>query len=789
MNKAKAAATIRTRKANRRRRNGTNGQRGNGASPNGKGSRGAVRNWRNSGNELDPAIQRYIDLYEFAPIAYVAFDRSGRVQDFNLAAINLLDRKREQLMGTTFSLCVLRADLDLFLRHLARCRADEPRVETNLRLKKHDGTQLSVILSSTPTTSLVRDGARLFQTAIVDLTQRERVESVLREKEAELERIVTQTPFMLTRCRRDLRYQYVSHSYAKMFGHTPEEIAGKPIVEVIGEKALAELRPNIERVLNGETVTYEALVPFKTPGPRFLHGVYVPDKNEVGEVIGWIASLIDVTEEKRSEIAAMRLAAIVQSSHDAVVAKDLNGIITDWNQSAERIFGYKAKEIIGRSILTLIPEDRHEEEKEIIRLIRKGDSIEHYQTIRRRKDGKLIDVSLTISPIKDRKGKIIGVSKIARDITKLKRTERRLAEQARLLDLSNEAILVRDHDDRITYWNCGAEELYGYPAEEALGKLTHKLLRTEHPEPIEQIFAKLERENRWSGELVHKRKDGSRVVVMSHWALDRDHSGRRAFVLETNSDITARKNAELALQRSKAMLEKLVLQRTRALRVANSELESEIRRRKGLEGQILEISDREQEKLGQELHDGLCQQLTAIGFLTRATALRLKDHRVVQVDDIEKIAQLINGSVMDARNIARDLHKEEIDAAEFVSALRDLVQRKIWQTSCKLELKTYLEIENDIVASQLYRILREAILNANKHAGASEIVLQVRRSKNDYVFSVTDNGVGFKSKRGQGLGFHIMKYRADSIGARLEVESLKKGGARVTCSLPIELTK
>jgi signal transduction histidine kinase len=238
------------------------------------------------------------------------------------------------------------------------------------------------------------------------------------------------------------------------------------------------------------------------------------------------------------------------------------------------------------------------------------------------------------------------------------------------------------------------------------------------------------------------------------------------------------------------MLEKLVLQRTRALRVANSELESEIRRRKGLEGQILEISDREQEKLGQELHDGLCQQLTAIGFLTRATALRLKDHHVVQVDDLEKIAQLINGSVMDARNIARDLHKEEIDAAEFVAALRDLVKRKIWQISCRLELKTSLEIENDTVASQLYRILREAILNANKHASASEIVLQVKRSKNDYVFTVTDNGVGFKSKtRGQGLGFHIMKYRANSIGARLEVESLSKGGTRVTCSLPIELTK
>jgi PAS domain S-box-containing protein len=485
----------------------------------------------------------------------------------------------------------------------------------------------------------------------------------------------------------------------------------------------------------------------------------------------------------------LRLAAIIESSHDAIVAKDLNGIITDWNQSAQRIFGYKAEEIIGKSILTVIPKDRQSEEREILRRIRNGKVIEHYETVRRRKDGTLVDVSLTISPIRDFGGKIVGVSKIARDITRQKKTERRVAEQARLLDLSNEAILVRDQYDRITFWNRGAQETYGYSAAQAMGKVSHELLKTRHPGPLEDIYEKLDRDGRWSGELIHKRKDGTRVVVMSHWAVDRDHRGKRLFVLETNSDITARKHAELALQRSKAMLEKLVLQRTRALRLANSELENEIRRRKGLEGQILEISDREQERLGQELHDGLCQQLTAIGFLARATALRLKDHRVVRVDDLERIAQLINGSVMDARNIARDLHKEEIDAAEFVAALRDLVQRKIWQTSCRLELKTSLEIENDTVASQLYRILREAILNANKHAGASEIVLQVKRSKNDYVFAVTDNGVGFRSKKGQGIGFHIMKYRASSIGARLELESLKKGGARVTCSLPIEMTK
>jgi PAS domain S-box-containing protein len=620
------------------------------------------------------------------------------------------------------------------------------------------------------------EGSRLFRTI-----RDKRAHETLRAKEAELEQIVTQTPFMLTRCTRDLHYRYVSNAYAKMIGRRPEQIVGKPIVDIMGESGLAAIRPYVDRVLSGETVTYEATVPFRNRQPRLLHAVYVPDKNGRGQVVGWIASLVDITEQKRTETAALRLAAIVQSSHDAVVAKDLNGIITDWNESAERIFGYTAKEIIGKSILTVIPKDRQIEEKETLRRIRRGESIEHYETVRQRKDGKLVDVSLTISPIKDFSGKIVGVSKIARDITRQKNTERRLAEQARLLDLSNEAILVRDRSDRITYWNHGAEELYGYSAGQALGKVSHELLKTQHPDPLPEIYKRLDQTDRWTGELLHRRKDGSRIVVMSHWVVNRNDFGERAYVLETNSDITARKEAELALQRSKGMLERLVLQRTRALRVANSELESEIRRRKGLEGQILEISDREQERLGQELHDGLCQQLTAIGFLARATALRLRDHRVVQVDDLEKIAQLINGAVMDARNIARDLHKEEINAAEFIPALEDLAERKIWRTQCRLDVKTGINLDDDKVASQIYRILREAVINANKHAQATKILLDVRRIKNEVVFRVSDNGIGFpkKPKTGKGLGFHIMQYRAESIGARLVLDSPKNGGARV----------
>jgi PAS domain S-box-containing protein len=331
-------------------------------------------------------------------------------------------------------------------------------------------------------------------------------------------------------------------------------------------------------------------------------------------------------------------------------------------------------------------------------------------------------------------------------------------------------------------------QMLGYKSSELLDKRIVEFTHKQDRKSTGVLFERLVRDARpYETEKRYVRKDGTILWVNVSASPVLDSKGKSQSAVAVVVDITARKKAETDLQRSKELLEQLVQGRTRALRVANAELQNEISRRKGLEGQILEISDREQERLGQELHDGLCQQLTAIGFLARATALRLKDHRVVQVDDLERIAQLINSSVMDSRNIARDLHREEIDAASFLPALEDLAERKIWRTRCRLDVKAFINIEDDKVASQLYRILREAVINSNKHARATEIVLDVRQIKNELVFRVSDNGVGFsnKTKSGHGLGFHIMQYRAQSIGARLKLETLRKGGARVSIHLPL----
>jgi PAS domain S-box-containing protein len=154
-------------------------------------------------------------------------------------------------------------------------------------------------------------------------------------------------------------------------------------------------------------------------------------RDAAGNPVRMVGVCMDITERKKAELAALRLGAIVASSDDAIVGKDLDGIITSWNQGAERIFGYTASEAIGQSIRIIIPADRQSEEDEVLRRVRSGEYIEHFETVRRRKDGTYVDISLSVSPIKTPSGRIIGASKIARDIT-----QRKAAEEALLRSLA-----------------------------------------------------------------------------------------------------------------------------------------------------------------------------------------------------------------------------------------------------------------------------------------------------------------------------------------------------------------
>ena len=201
----------------------------------------------------------------------------------------------------------------------------------------------------------------------------------------------------------------------------PMAIALKEARPIRGYEAVAE-RPDGVRI---------PFIPFPTP-------LY----NSSGAMIGAVNMLIDISDRKRSEMDAQRLAAIIELSGDAIISKDLNGIITSWNTAAERIFGYLAEEAIGKSILILIPPHYQEEETRIIDRVRRGQRVEHYETVRQRKHGGLVDISLTVSPIRNADGKIVGASKIARDISERKRTDAQMQHLAREAEHRTKNILA-----------------------------------------------------------------------------------------------------------------------------------------------------------------------------------------------------------------------------------------------------------------------------------------------------------------------------------------------------------
>jgi PAS domain S-box-containing protein len=219
---------------------------------------------------------------------------------------------------------------------------------------------------------------------------------------------------------------YWSEENLRIWGFDPKQ--GVPDRTTIMQRIHPEDRDRvIESVQNAVRDKRDYVVEFRIVLPdaavRYIHGLGHPAFGASGELVEIVGTNVDVTERKQAEEAQLRLAAIVASSDDAIIGKTLGGIITSWNAGAERIFGYAAEEAVGLPITILIPPDREDEELQIIESLRRGESVRHFETVRIRKDGLQIHVSLAISPIKDATGRIIGASKIARDITNRKRAE------------------------------------------------------------------------------------------------------------------------------------------------------------------------------------------------------------------------------------------------------------------------------------------------------------------------------------------------------------------------------
>ncbi len=266
------------------------------------------------------------------------------------------------------------------------------------------------------------------------------------------------------------------------------------------------------------------------------------------------------------------LAAIVDSSTDAIISKDLDGIITSWNRGAERLFGYDAAEAIGRSVNMIIPEERQHEEPLILARIRRGERIETFETVRRRKDGAMVDVSLTVSPILDPAGRIVGASKIARDVTDRRRTEARLQASEeryqRLVGMLPAGVYACENlSGTITYYNQQAARIWGRrprigdPAEKFCGSMALYLPASGEPIPRDQCpMAKALREGRGyqNEEIVIERPDGSRATVLVNIDAILDSTGKVIGAINVFHDVSALKEAQQALVQQTNKLQTLL---------------------------------------------------------------------------------------------------------------------------------------------------------------------------------------------------------------------------------------
>ena len=236
---------------------------------------------------------------------------------------------------------------------------------------------------------------------------------------------------------RDGRFTEANDRACAIFGYSFDELSGKTYLDLTHADDVPRTVEAMQRLLAGETDSYvmEKRYRRKDGGEVWSSTTVVVLRNPRGEPERFFGIVQDIDDRKQAEEVRARLAAVVDSSGDAIVTKTLDGILTSWNAAAELMFGYTPEEVLGKPVTILIPEDHLDEEPEILQRVRRGERVHHYETIRRRKDGTLINVSLSVSPLKDSSGRIIGASKIARDITRQKQDEAALREHSHVLEL------------------------------------------------------------------------------------------------------------------------------------------------------------------------------------------------------------------------------------------------------------------------------------------------------------------------------------------------------------------
>ena len=470
-----------------------------------------------------------------------------------------------------------------------------------------------------------------------------------------------------------------------------------------------------------------------------------------------------------------RWTATLGSIGEAVIATDSEGRITFLNPIAAALTGFPSEEALNQpigNVLRLINEKSGmTADNEVLRVLKEKQVLSvanHVDLVTR--DGREIAVEHSAAPILAGKGKVIGVVLVFRDVAERRQEQVATAEQAALLELTQDSVFVIDLEGAVLFWSRGAEAMLGYSKSQAAGTISHELLHTEFPKPIAEIRAELTRVGHWEGDLIITSQEGKRIVVSSRWALQWGKRDQAPRVLVINSDITERKLGE----------ESLVLQREQLRALAE---------------RLQWVREEDRKRVARDLHDQIGQILTAIKMDMTWMTRHLQETEVAVLSRIKESIQLINDGVKAVRTICSGLRPGVLDDLGLAAAIE-------WQANefasrngvrCKVSVPPVdLHLDGDR-ATATFRIFQECLTNVIRHAQAKSVRVDLCQEEESILLVVQDDGIGFSesgfSNAFGSLGLLGMKERAQFCGGDMQISSSLGNGTTVTVRVPLDIPR
>ena len=609
--------------------------------------------------------------------------------------------------------------------------------------------------------ALMGDLAGLALLSLKDVTARCKAEQDLRESHSLFHRIVEgagEGIFIY-----DMEGRFLMHNTTclNLFSLESTSLVGKCLDEVFPPQLAQAARGQNELVLaTGRTISYELALdtPEGVCNLQIEKGVY---RNHRSEVVGIIGIARDITERKRAEEqlekSERHFRVLIEKSRDSIVILSAEGRITYASPPTEEIFGFALEELVGTDVFFWThPDDVQlamQRMQEAIELPEASIRVE-IRTLCKDGQWKWVEVTGT-NLLSDPAMQAIVLN--VRDISERKKAEQESRRFEAIVESSIDGILSVDMEGKITSWNPGAQRIFGYSEEEMLGVVFKSLTPEDQRKQCNEFFEAVQRGKAIRDcETVRLGRGGVRIDVSLSLSPILDRERRFAGVAVIMRDITERRR---------------------------------------LEREVLEIADFEKHRIGQDLHDDLCQHLVAISMIGNMLYADLAKLGLPQAENAKQVTQMIRNAVDHARILAKGLSPLNIAEGGLRAGLETLVihTEQMFRVRCRFECFAEVHIQDKEVATHLYRIAQEALHNAVKHSEGSMVLVRLTSNPKVVEISVSDDGIGLpdpqKRPTGGGMGMHTMQYRARMIGASLEMFHIKKGGTTVLCRLPLKNLK